>query len=330
MLEGLGRLHERAQGDPAEDVAGRADEHREGHGQHRVAGAEHEDVAPGFRLHVEDQADFGEQFAELVPLAGLGVDQGDGLAVLLGLDQAGAELGLGGLALVGGAGQGQAHQPAEPGGERRVGDGDPHQVAVDRKADETEIERDHPGVGPQHPGEADEQEHAVEERMRQRHRRLGRHPAILGDAAVRVVVFARQVADQVMTAGLHPPTEHMLGQPVAPGDGQVSLDHQVPAGERHVGEEEQHEQAGLAEQTGHGMLLQGVEQAGAPLGDEHGHDHLQDRERRQYHGSEADLHFVGRVEERSGQPQEGGEKMVRCGHGCRGLGWGRRVGLSRV
>ena len=162
VLEGLGRLNQRAQGNCACDIARRGDEHRKGHGQHRVASAKHEDMASGSGLRIPDRVDAIEQLAEPVAFAGFGVDKGNALAVFLCLQQAGPEIRFCRLPGIGGAYERAAYYPTEPRGHSRVEYGNPDQVAMNRNVGMGNVKGDYPGARPEHVGEASEQQQAVE------------------------------------------------------------------------------------------------------------------------------------------------------------------------
>ena len=145
-------------------------------------------------------------------------------------------------------------------------------------------------------------------------RRLGGDTAILGDAAVRVVVFARQMRDQIVAAGRHPAGEDMLRQPVAPVNLQIAFDSQVRSGQDHVGNKEDRYHADLGHETAHGVLLQGVEQVRAPLCEQHGHDHLKHCQDSQKEDRAPDFYLFIRAPELLGQPEKFDKKIAGFRH----------------
>ena len=84
----------------------------------------------------------------------------------------------------------------------------------------------------------------------------------------------------------------MIRQPVAPIDLQIALDDQMRSGHGHVGDKDDRQHADLGDKAAHGVLLQGVEQRRAPLGNHYRQDHLHDGQERQEEGGAPNLQLL--------------------------------------
>ena len=129
-----------------------------------------------------------------------------------------------------------------------------------------------------------------------------------------MVVSARNLIEQVVAASPHPVGRDIACQPLAPGDLQGAFNREVQAGQDHAGKKEQEQEPALPHQARPGMLLQGIEEARVPLGEQYSHGHLQHSEEGQKNHSAPDFHALLRIPELPGQMEKFSEKGAGLRH----------------
>ena len=193
----------------------------------------------------------------------LAVHHRDRFGVLARPRQAEAQVGLDGLQAVGGADQRAAEHEPERCAHARVQEGGEHHVAVHR--DRGPRQRCAARHAQQDVDEAAQDQQREQQRVGERDRHVGGDADVLGDAAVRVVVFASGELQAVEVAVRQPVLQQQVGEPASPVELQPALDVHVQRGHPHGEGEDQHEDPHQLQQLGQRAILQGVEEIAVPV-----------------------------------------------------------------
>ena len=111
----------------------------------------------------------------------------------------------------------------------------------------------------------------------------------------------------------------MFRQPVAPIDHQIPFDDHMRSGQGHIGDYKEGQHADLHNEAAHGVLLQGIEQARAPLRKQHSHDHLPHGQDSQEENAAPNFQPLVRTPELLCQSKKFNKKMFRFRHLDSGL-----------
>ena len=258
--EGLGQLHQRAEGQRPGEIDRARQQQRHHRGDHPVARAQPHQLplGPQQLMHGADHAAEGAaQPGRLVPAA---ADQRHRLGALAQPHQGEAMVGFGLVAADVDVDQRPADQPGQRPAGQRIDHRHQHQAARHRDAAQAHHAREHP----EHPGEGDQGQHRVQQAGRQIDRHDGRPAGILADPLVRVVGGIGQQPHAVVAGIGQPALLQVVHQPAAPAQRQHLPRPELRHRDRHAQPRQQQEQPDLAAALHRVALLQRVEEVPVP------------------------------------------------------------------